>query len=191
MFFPFLLLNYSTILFFCQANLHLFKRPLFPRNRPGLSRKPSVIPGDVSPLILRVAVSSLAEILIDILLPPELYARSGEALLVPGSVGDNAAVFLLSHGTLHLPHLLGSFVGCVSPPLIGKRRLVYILEFLLGVNRLGHAEDYREYIMAAVRLAYERLDYPLILLLRVLPPLIHRMGRSRTRVRRHLPAVRA
>ena len=45
--------------------------------------------------------------------------------------------------------------------------------------------------MAAIRLAYERLYDTLILLLRVLPPLIHRMGRSRTRVRRHLPAVRA
>ena len=45
--------------------------------------------------------------------------------------------------------------------------------------------------MAAVRLADERLDYPLILLLRVLPPLVHSMGRSGTGMRRHLPAVRA
>ena len=45
--------------------------------------------------------------------------------------------------------------------------------------------------MAAVRLADERLYDTLILLLRVLPPLIHRVGRSGAGMRRHLPAVRA
>ena len=85
-------LYFTTVWRICQADLRLLKLPLLPRDRPSLARKPAVVPGDVSPLVLRVAVRSLAEILVDILLPPELNARSGEALLVPGSVGDNAAV---------------------------------------------------------------------------------------------------
>ena len=84
----------------CQAHLRLFKLPLSSGDRPGLACKPAVIAGDVSPLVLRVAVRSLCEILVDIFLPPELNARSGEAVLVPSSVGDTAAVYLLSHGAL-------------------------------------------------------------------------------------------
>lgn len=131
--------DYTTTVAICQANLRLIKRSLFPRNRPGLTRKPAVISGNISPLILRKAVRSLTEIFIDIFLPPKLNTCRLECFLVARSVSHNTAVLLLSHCTLHLAHLLLGFVCGISLALVGKGRRVDVLKLLLGVNRLGNA----------------------------------------------------
>ena len=185
------MIYYTTILEICQGDLRVLESILLSRYRARLGGELPIISGNERPLILGIRSRGFAEILVVVLLPTELNARGGERVLVADSVRNDTAVFLPPHSALHFAHLLLRFVGGVLPSLVGERRRIERRQLLVGVRGLGNAENYRVSGMTAVVVGDQRQDYRFILALRILPPLIYRVRRSRTHMRGDLPAVRA